>query len=75
MSPTSEKNLARLRKRLIDAGMRTWYGSRANDTTLAELVAAMRADDYTTAPRGPAGPAVRRYLLAGLIVCGRSPAG
>jgi hypothetical protein len=22
-------------------------------------------------PRGPAGPAVRRYLLAGLIVCGR----
>ena len=55
--------------------MRTWYGSRANDTTLAELVAAMRADDYTTAPRGPAGPAVRRYLLAGLIVCGRSPAG
>ena len=25
----------------------------------------------TTAPRGPAGPAVRRYLLAGLITCGR----
>jgi site-specific DNA recombinase len=25
----------------------------------------------TTAPRGPAGPAVRRYLLAGLIACGR----
>jgi len=24
-----------------------------------------------TAPRGPAGPAVRRYLLAGLIACGR----
>jgi site-specific DNA recombinase len=24
----------------------------------------------TTAPRGPAGPAVRRYLLAGLITCG-----
>jgi site-specific DNA recombinase len=24
-----------------------------------------------TAPRGPAGPAARRYLLAGLIVCGR----
>ena len=22
-------------------------------------------------PRGPAGPAVRRYLLAGLIACGR----
>ena len=39
MSPTSEKDLARRRKRLIDAGMRTWYGSRINDTTLAELVA------------------------------------
>ena len=38
MSPTSEKDLARRRKRLIDAGMRTWYGSRINDTTLAELV-------------------------------------
>jgi len=25
----------------------------------------------TNAPRGPAGPAVRRYLLAGLLVCGR----
>jgi hypothetical protein len=25
----------------------------------------------TTAQRGPAGPAVRRYLLAGLLVCGR----
>ena len=25
----------------------------------------------TAAPRGPAGPAVRRYLLAGLIACGR----
>jgi site-specific DNA recombinase len=25
----------------------------------------------TAAPRGPAGPAVRRYLLAGLITCGR----
>jgi len=24
----------------------------------------------TTAPRGPAGPAVRRYLLAGLLACG-----
>ena len=24
-----------------------------------------------TAPRGPAGPAVRRYLLAGLLACGR----
>jgi site-specific DNA recombinase len=32
--------------------------------------------DFITAqevavPRGPAGPAVRRYLLAGLLVCGR----
>ncbi len=43
MSPTSEKDLARRRKRLIDAGMRTWYGSRINDTTLAELVAASEA--------------------------------
>jgi hypothetical protein len=25
----------------------------------------------TAAPRGPAGPAVRRYLLAGLLTCGR----
>ncbi len=39
--PTSEKDLARRRKRLIDAGMRTWYGSRINDTTLAELVAVL----------------------------------
>ena len=34
MSPTSEKDLAWRRKRLIDAGMRTWCGSRINDTTL-----------------------------------------
>jgi hypothetical protein len=40
VSPTSKKDLARRRKRLTDAGMRTWYGSRINDTTLAELVAA-----------------------------------
>ena len=25
----------------------------------------------TAAPRGPAGPATRRYLLAGLLACGR----
>jgi Recombinase zinc beta ribbon domain len=25
----------------------------------------------TAAPRGPAGPAVRRYLLAGMLACGR----
>ncbi len=54
MSPTSEKDLARRRKRLIDAGMRTWYGSRINDTTLAELVVAMGADDYV--PEGSGGP-------------------
>jgi site-specific DNA recombinase len=29
------------------------------------------AAQHTTAPRGPAGPGVRRYLLAGLIACGR----
>ena len=33
----------------------------------ADFIAAQE----TTAPRGPAGPAVRRYLLAGLITCGR----
>ena len=26
---------------------------------------------HTTTPRGPAAPAARRYLLAGLIACGR----
>jgi site-specific DNA recombinase len=30
----------------------------------------IKAQD-TTAPRGPAGPAVRRYLLAGLLACGQ----
>jgi hypothetical protein len=30
----------------------------------------IKAQD-TSAPRGPAGPAVRRYLLAGLLACGR----
>jgi hypothetical protein len=29
------------------------------------------AAQYIGAPRGPAGPAVRRYLLAGLLACGR----
>ena len=33
----------------------------------ADYIAAQDA----TAPRGPAGPATRRYLLAGLLVCGR----
>jgi site-specific DNA recombinase len=33
----------------------------------ADFIAAQDA----TAPRGPAGPATRRYLLAGLLVCGR----
>jgi site-specific DNA recombinase len=33
----------------------------------ADFIAAQDA----TAPRGPAGPAVRRYLLAGLIACGQ----
>ena len=37
VSLTSEKDLARRRERLVDAGIRTWYGSRINDTTLAEL--------------------------------------
>jgi hypothetical protein len=30
----------------------------------------IKAQD-TAAPRGPAGPAARRYLLAGLLTCGR----
>jgi hypothetical protein len=42
--------------------MRTWYGSRINDTTLAELVVAMGADDYV--PEGPGG------LLVLGVVCG-----
>jgi len=33
----------------------------------ADFIAAQQIE----VPRGPAGPAVRRYLLAGLIVCGR----
>ena len=33
----------------------------------ADFIAAQDA----TAPRGPSGPAVRRYLLAGLLACGR----
>ena len=33
----------------------------------ADYIAAQDA----TAPRGPAGPATRRYLLGGLLVCGR----
>jgi site-specific DNA recombinase len=33
----------------------------------ADSIAAQNA----TAPRGPAGPAARRYLLAGLLACGR----
>jgi site-specific DNA recombinase len=33
----------------------------------ADYIAAQDA----TAPRGPAGPATRRYLLAGLLACGR----
>ncbi|HEU5391363.1 MAG TPA: recombinase family protein, partial [Streptosporangiaceae bacterium] len=39
----------------------------------ADFIAAQDA----TAPRGPAGPATRRYLLAGLLACGpvRAPTG
>jgi len=42
--------------------MRTWYGSRINDTTLAELVAAMGADDCV--PEGSGG------LLTLGVLCG-----
>ena len=43
------------------------YPAHAALVSEADFIAAQD----TTAPRGPAGPAVRRYLLAGLITCGR----
>ena len=48
-----------------------WVSSRhpahAALVSEADFIAAQDA----CAPRGPAGPAVRRYLLAGLLACGR----
>jgi hypothetical protein len=48
-----------------------WVISRhpAHATLVSE--ANFIAAQETTAPRGPAGPAARRYLLAGPIACGR----
>ncbi len=43
------------------------YPAHAALVSEADFIAAQE----TTAPRGPAGPAVRRYLLAGLLTCGR----
>ena len=43
------------------------YPAHAALVSEADFIAAQQI----TAPRGPAGPAVRRYLLAGLIACGR----
>jgi DNA invertase Pin-like site-specific DNA recombinase len=43
------------------------YPAHAALVSEADFIAAQD----TAAPRGPAGPAVRRYLLAGLVACGR----
>jgi hypothetical protein len=50
VGPTSEKDLAPRRKRQIDAGMRTWHGSRINDTTLAELVTVLNRPEFPETP-------------------------
>ena len=48
-------------------GLGHLQGSRASGlVSEADFIAAQDA----TAPRGPAGPATRRYLLAGLLACG-----
>jgi hypothetical protein len=43
------------------------HPAHAAPVSEADFIAAQDA----AAPRGPAGPAVRRYLLAGFIMCGR----
>jgi len=48
-----------------------WVISKQPAHTALVSEADFIAAQDTTAPRGPAGPAVRRYLLAGLIACGR----
>jgi hypothetical protein len=48
-----------------------WVISRHPAHTALVSEADFIAAQDTTAPRGPAGPAVRQYLLAGLLACGR----
>ena len=48
-----------------------WVISKRPAHTALVSEADFIAAQDTAAPRGPAGPAVRRYLLAGLIACGR----
>jgi hypothetical protein len=45
-------------------------GSSPAHTALVSEADFITAQD-AAAPRGPAAPAVRRYLLAGLLACGR----
>ena len=48
-----------------------WVISRHPAHTALVSEADFIAVQDTAVPRGPAGPAVRRYLLAGLLACGR----
>ncbi len=48
-----------------------WVISRHPAHTALVSEADFIAAQDTTAPRGPVGPAVRQYLLAGLLACGR----
>jgi hypothetical protein len=48
-----------------------WVISRRPAHTALVSEADFIAAQDAAAPRGPAGPAVRRYLLAGLLACGR----
>jgi site-specific DNA recombinase len=55
------------RRNLPEGWVISRYPAHAALVSEADFIAAQD----TAAPRGPAGPAVRRYLLAGLIACGR----
>ncbi len=48
-------------------GRQVWNRQHPAIVSEADYIAAQDA----SAPRGPAGPAARRYLLAGLLACGR----
>ena len=50
---------------------RGWVISRHPAHTALVSEADFIAAQDTTAPRGPVGPAVRQYVLAGLLACGR----
>jgi Recombinase zinc beta ribbon domain len=54
-----------------DPGEPPVYGSRHPAHAALVSEADFIAAQDTAAPRGPAGPAARRYLLAGLLACGR----